>query len=118
MRGWTVSSHVSCGTYKGETAPKWVRSVKDTPWLDVSATLGDDGFVNVAVVNIHDTEDLESRVEGAQGEISVFTVTASDLFVTNMKGKEEVAIQESTWDGSGLYKFPRHSLTLLRWKAE
>lgn len=118
MRGWTVASHVSCGTYDGETTPKWIRSAKDTPWLDVSATIGDDGFTNVAVVNIHDTKDLESRVEGAQGEVSVFTVTATDLAVTNMNGKEEVAIQESSWNGSGLYVFPRHSLTLLRWKAE
>lgn len=118
MRGWTVSSHVSCGTYEGETSPKWVRSVKDTPWLDVSATVGEDGFVNVAVVNIHETQDLESRIEGAHGQVTVFTVTAEDLFATNMKGKEEVAIQESTWNAGGTYTFLRHSLTLLRWKAE
>jgi alpha-N-arabinofuranosidase len=118
MRGWTVASHVSCGTYDGETTPKWIRSAKDTPWLDVSATLGDDGFANLAVVNIHDSQDFESRVEGAQGEVTVFTVTADDLSASNMNGKEEVAIKESTWDGSGSYVFPRHSLTLLRWKAE
>ncbi|KAJ6190386.1 hypothetical protein N7519_000407 [Penicillium mononematosum] len=118
MRGWTVASHVSCGTYDGETTPKWIRSAKDTPWLDVSAALGDDGFVNLAVVNIHDSQDFDSRVEGAQGEVTVFTVTADDLSASNMNGKEEVAIKESTWDGSGSYVFPRHSLTLLRWKAE
>jgi alpha-N-arabinofuranosidase len=117
MRGWTIGSHVSCGTYEGETSPKWVRSAKDTPWLDVSATVGEDGFVNVAVVNIHETDDSVARVEGAQGSVTVFTVTADDLLATNMRGKEEVAIQESTWNGEGTYTFQRHSLTLLRWKA-
>jgi alpha-N-arabinofuranosidase len=35
-----------------------------------------------------------------------------------MKGKQEVGLTESTWDGKGAYKFPKHSFTLLRWKAE
>lgn len=117
MRGWTIGSHVSSGTYEGETTPKWIRGAVQTPWLDVSASLGEDGFVNVAVVNIHEEKDLESRVEGAKGEVEVFTVTGADVSVTNMKGKQEVAIQESSWNGSGSYVFPKHSLTLLRWKA-
>jgi hypothetical protein len=44
---------------------------------------------------------LRGRVEGAQGEVTVFTITADDLSASNMNGKEEVAIKESTWDGSG-----------------
>lgn len=118
MRGWTIGAHVSCGAYEGETCPAWVRSVKDTPWLDVSATLGEDGYVNAAVVNIREDKDIESKVEGVTGEVSVFTVTGADVSVSNMKGKEEVGITESTWDGKGAYVFPKHSLTLLRWKAE
>lgn len=117
MRGWTIGSHVSCGTYEGETAPKWVRGAVQTPWLDVSASLGEDGFVNVAVINIHEERDLESLVEGAKGEVLVFTVTGRDVSATNMNGTEEVAIKESTWGGKGSYVFPKHSLTLLRWKA-
>jgi alpha-N-arabinofuranosidase len=118
MRGWTIASHVSCGTYEGETLPKWIRSAKDTPWLDVSATLGEDGFVNVAVINIHDEMDLESVVEGAGGEVTVFTVTGASVAATNMNGAEEVRVEESQWGGKGAYVFPKHSLTLLRWKAE
>ncbi|KAJ5086439.1 Glycoside hydrolase superfamily [Penicillium alfredii] len=118
MRDWTVGAHVSCGVCEGETSPVWLRSAKDTPWLNVSATLGDDGYANVAVVNVHDTQDLESRVEGVCGDVAVFTVTAADILATNMEGAEEVRVQESTWDGSGNYAFPKHSLTLLRWKAE
>jgi alpha-N-arabinofuranosidase len=117
MRGWTIGSHVSSGTYEGETSPVWLRGAMQTPWLDVSATIGEDGFVNVAVVNINEEKDLESKVEGATGEVEVFTVTGADVSVTNMKGKEEVAVVESTWSGEGTYVFPKHSLTLLRWKA-
>lgn len=118
MRGWTVAAHVACGTYDGETAPQWVRSAKVIPWLDVSATIGEDGFANVAVVNIHESMDFESMIEGLVGAAAVFTVTAADVMATNMKGTEEVRVQESTWDGKGTYVFPKHSLTLMRWKAE
>ncbi|RHZ48097.1 alpha-N-arabinofuranosidase [Aspergillus thermomutatus] len=118
MRGWTINPHVSCGTYEGETTPKWVRTVKDTPWLDVSATLGEDGYVNVAVVNISDKKDIESKFEGATGGVTVFTVTGDSISACNMKGKQEVGVTESTWDGKGAYRFPKHSFTLLRWKAE
>ena len=118
MRGWTIGAHVSCGTYEGETSPKWLRSAMDTPWLDVSATLGEDGFANLAVVNIHEQKSFEATVEGVQGEVAVFTVTADSVAATNMKGREEVQVQESTWDSSGTYVFPKHSITLLRWKAE
>lgn len=118
MRGWTVAAHVSCGVYEGETSPAWLRGARDTPWLDVSATLGEDGYANLAVVNIHDEKSFEGVVEGVVGGAEVFTVTAGDVMATNMKGTEEVSVQESTWDGKGPYVFPKHSLTLLRWKAE
>jgi alpha-N-arabinofuranosidase len=117
MRGWTISAHLSCATYEGETSPKWVRGVKETPWLDVSATLGEDGYVNLAVVNIHEEKGIETKIDGISGEASVFTVTADNVAATNMKGKEEVDVAESTWDGKGAYVFPKHSFTLLRWKA-
>lgn len=118
MRGWTISAHVSCGTYEGETAPKWLRGTVDTPWLDVSASLGEDGYANLAVVNIHEEKGFETAVEGIVGTAQVFTVTGGDVMATNMKETEEVRVEESTWDGSGKYVFPKHSLTLLRWKAE
>lgn len=118
MRGWTISAHVACGVYDGETSPQWVRGVKDMPWLDVSATLGEDGYTNAAVINIHDSKDIESKIEGVSGQTSVFTVTAGDVMATNMKGKQEVGVTESVWDGKGPYLFPKHSLTLLRWRSD
>ncbi|KAJ5660050.1 alpha-L-arabinofuranosidase C [Penicillium longicatenatum] len=118
MRGWTVAAHVSCGTYEGETAPKWLRGTVDTPWLDVSASLGEDGYANLAVVNIHEEKGFETVVEGVVGTAQVFTVTGGDVMATNMKETEEVRVEESVWNGEGKYVFPKHSLTLLRWKAE
>ena len=119
MRGWTIGAHVACSVYEGETSPKWLRGAKDTPWLDVSATLNDDGWVSVGVVNVHESKDFETTVEGVpEAEIKVYTVNGSGVSVTNMKGKEEVGVQESVWDGKGTYTFPKHSLTMLRWKPE
>jgi alpha-N-arabinofuranosidase len=117
MRGWTISAHISVSAYEGETHPKWVRGVKDTPWLDVSATLGEDGYVNVVVINIHEEKGIEAKLDGPSGEVTVFTVTGDNPAVTNMKGKEEVGLVETKWDAQGPYVFPKHSLTLLRWKA-
>lgn len=118
MRGWTIGTHVSCATYQGETSPKWLQGVKEVPWLDASAALGEDGFATLAVVNIHDSQSFATKVEGVQGAIQVFTVTGEHVMVSNLEGKEEVCVQESSWDGAGLYTFPKHSLTLLRWKNE
>ncbi|PGH27373.1 hypothetical protein AJ80_00851 [Polytolypa hystricis UAMH7299] len=118
MRGWTIATHVSSGTYDGETQPKWIRGIKDTPWLDVSASVNEEGWVSLAVVNIHEDKDMEVKVEGVVGnDVKVYTVTGKDVTVTNMKGEQAVSVQESVWDGQGLYTFPKHSLTLLRWKA-
>jgi alpha-N-arabinofuranosidase len=119
MRGWTVAAHVSCGTYEGETAPVWLRSAMETPWLDVSASVGEDGHANLVVVNIHEEKGFETKVEGVSGEVEVFTVTGDGVAATNMKGNaEEVGVKESTWDGQGNYTFPKLSITLMRWKAE
>ncbi|KAI5286724.1 hypothetical protein KEM54_006556 [Ascosphaera aggregata] len=126
MRGHAVATHVSSPYFEDgfETdgiAPSWLGwlgGVKDTPYLDVSAALGDDGYVSAVIVNAHDTKDFEAKVEGVNGnEVQVFTVWAEDVNACNMNGKEEVGVKESTWDGKGLYTFLRHSVTMLRWKA-
>ncbi|PGH15598.1 hypothetical protein AJ79_02380 [Helicocarpus griseus UAMH5409] len=119
MRGWTIGAHVSCGAYDGATEPKWLRAVKDTPWLDVSATIGDDGWANVIVVNVHEQRDFETKVEGVNAdEVQVFTVTGEDVTVTNMKGENKVGVVQSVWNGKGLYTFPKHSLTMMRWSTQ
>ncbi|KAL2071425.1 hypothetical protein VTL71DRAFT_12660 [Oculimacula yallundae] len=117
MRGWTVGVHVSGGAYDGVTEPKWLQNVLDqgASWLDVSASVNEDGILSLAVVNVSETEDFETELTGAGKDVEVYTVTGKNVTVVNEGEKQEVGIQESKWDGQGKYKFPKHSFTLLRW---
>lgn len=119
MRGSTVSVNVRAGEYQGDTQPVWIRGAIETPWLDVSAALDEGGFLNLAVVNIHESNDFETELKGVAGgkQVEVHTVSGNDVKVVNTENKEEVGIKQTQWDGNGLFKFPKHSLTLLRWKA-
>ncbi|EFQ27215.1 alpha-L-arabinofuranosidase [Colletotrichum graminicola] len=118
MRGSTIATHVRSPEYEGATEPNWIRGAIETPYLDVSATVDDNGFVNLAVVNIHETKsftvDLEGVKEGA--DIQVYTVTGENVGVVNKGDENPVGIAESTWDGKGAYEFQKASVTLLRWK--
>lgn len=117
MRGWTVGVHVRAGAYDGVTEPKWLQAVLDqgASWLDVSASVNEEGELSLVVVNISETEDLETEVNGVGSEVEVFTITGKDARVVNTVGKEEVGVKESKWDGKGRYTFPRLSMTMLRW---
>ncbi|KAI3327772.1 glycoside hydrolase family 51 protein [Xylariaceae sp. AK1471] len=119
MRGWTVATHVRAGAYGGETQPGWLQgALEGAPFLDVSASVDEQSYVSLAVVNISETEDFEVEVKGVVGkDVSVYTVTAPQVTATNTEAKEEVGIAESTWNGEGPYKFPKHSFTMLRWKS-
>lgn len=118
MRGWTVAAHVTCGSYTGETAPTWLQGVLEdgAPWLDVSAVLDESEFVNVAVVNISAEKDFETTVKGVSDKVEVHSVTGSGVEAVNVAGKEEVDVKQTEWDGKGAFVFPKHSMTLLRWK--
>jgi alpha-N-arabinofuranosidase len=120
MRGKTVGAHVRSGAYEGRTKPAWVRMTEDTPWLDVSCALSDDGFMNLAVINISEDRDLETRIIGLEPKVvEVFAVGTDNTSVsdTNFDGVQRVGIAESKWDGNGNYTFPKHTFSLLRWKA-
>ena len=119
MHGWTISTHVACGAYAGSTEPEWIRGAMDTPWLDVSATIDHDGWVNVCTINIHEEEDMEVELKGVKNDAAItdYLITGRDVHVTNMDGKEEVGIQKKELRATTSYTFPRHSLTLRRWKT-
>ncbi|KAG9686070.1 family 51 glycoside hydrolase, partial [Aureobasidium melanogenum] len=119
MRGWTVAVNVRCGEYEGETEPKWIRGTIETPWLDVSATINEEGVVSMAVVNVSDSKDFSTKLEGVSSEsVAVYTVTGDNPMVANTNGNEdEVIIKETKWDGKGEFTFPKHSVTMLRWMA-
>ena len=118
MRGHTVAVNVRSPEYGGRTNPNWVRGTIETPFLDVSACVGDDGFVNLAVTNVSEDNDYEVDLRGVEsGDVEVFTVGGDNVNVVNTEGEQKVGIKEGKWDGQGKYTFAKHSFTLLRWKG-
>lgn len=78
----------------------------------------DKEFVNVAVVNISDERDFETTLKGVSGStVEVHSVAGSDVKAVNVAGEENVGVKQSEWDGEGAFVFPKHSMTLLRWKS-
>lgn len=120
MRGSAIAVHVSSGEYLGETQPPWIRGAIETPWLDVSAALDDQGYATLAVVNIHESQDFETDIQGLAVGIraQVFTVSGQDVKVVNTEDDQKVGVREADWDSSGTFTFPKHSLTMIRWTPE
>jgi alpha-N-arabinofuranosidase len=120
MRGHAIALNVRSPEYTGRTNPEWIRATIETPFLDCSATIGDDGYVTLAVVNIDETKGYSVKLEGvAKSEVDVYTVGGKDIHVRNTDGVQEVGVEESKWDASSdsTFSFKKHSLTLLRWNA-
>jgi alpha-N-arabinofuranosidase len=122
MRGKTLAVHVCASAYTGRTFPEWLQTTSDTPLLDVSAALSDDGYVNLAVVNISENKSMSTAlsVPHTSGTVSVFVVggNVNGIRDNNTEHSQKVYIRESKWHGDGPYTFEAHSFTLLRWKAE
>lgn len=117
MRGHTIALNVRAPEYTGRTNPNWIRGTIETPLLDCSAALGDDGYINLAVTNVSEDRDFDVSLEGLQAEnVEVHTVSGDNVQVVNTAEEQKVGIKESNWDGKGAYKFGKHSFTLLRWK--
>lgn len=116
MRGSAVGVSVRSEEYEGVTEPKWIRGTIETPFLDVSCAKTDNGWVSLAVVNVHESKAFETELEGVKGPVTVYTVTGEHPMVNNMDGKQNVGIEEGEWNCKGAYKFQKHSLTMLRWK--
>jgi alpha-L-arabinofuranosidase len=123
MHGKTVGVQVACEAYDGKLESSWSKGApwkadsEGVSWLDVSACVDKEGWVNTVVVNVHEERDFETEVVGVGGKVEVFTVTGRDVNVTNMDGKEEVGVTETRWDGKGKYRFGKHSMTMMRWKV-
>ena len=119
VRGWTVACHVRSGSYTGPTKPEWIQGTLEqgAPWLDVSGSVDEDGTVSLVVVNIHEEADLETELRGVGKHVTTYSVTGPGAKAVNVAGKEEVSLQEGQWNGTGgRFVFPKHSMTLLRWK--
>ncbi|KAI9876474.1 MAG: hypothetical protein M1823_007274, partial [Watsoniomyces obsoletus] len=79
MRGSLIAVHVGCEFYEGPTKPVWLRTVKETPFIDISATVDDKSFVNMCVINLHLEKDFETAIGGVEGEVQAFTVTGTNV---------------------------------------
>jgi alpha-N-arabinofuranosidase len=117
MRGYTIALNVRSPEYSGRTNPKWIRGTIETPLLDCSATVSEDGYVNLAVANVSEEFDFEVLLEGLKAEdVEVHTVSDDHVQATNTAQEQNVGIKESKWNGKGCFTFTKHSFTLLRWK--
>jgi len=119
MRGKSLATHVSSAAYEGKTFPAWLASTMDLPLLDVSAALSEDGWMNLAVVNISEKEAMSTTLPKIAGPVQVFVVGGKGNHIrdNNQEGAESVAIRESCWEGHGKFTFEEHSFTLLRWNS-
>jgi alpha-N-arabinofuranosidase len=119
MRGSALAVHVECAEYEGATEPAWIRGTVATPWLDVSAGIGDDGWATLAVVNMHRSQAFVATIEGIPkgSEMEVHTVTGPNFDAVNTFDKEDVQVKTTREKSVGSFEFLKHSLTLLRWKA-
>ncbi|KAL9087890.1 MAG: hypothetical protein Q9165_006452 [Trypethelium subeluteriae] len=118
MRGHLLAVNVRCPEYEGPTQPKWIRGTVATPFLDVSATINEENIVSMVVVNIHESKDYETPLEGiTAGDVQVHHITGENPKAGNTQEKTEVKVDESRWDGKGPFIFRKHSIYMLRWQA-
>ncbi|KAK5166895.1 uncharacterized protein LTR77_007624 [Saxophila tyrrhenica] len=120
MRGWTIATHTSSPCYEGTTEPKWLQNAGETPWLDVSATVDDDGSVNLVVVNVNPDESFQLKLDGMEGDdrsVDAYTVTANSWNAVNTADKEEVSLEHQSHSKLKEYTFPKMSITMLRWRT-
>jgi alpha-N-arabinofuranosidase len=120
MRGRSLAVHTRSQAYNGKTMPEWLATTMDLPLMDVSAALDDEGYVNLAVVNLHESDAAETKLPAIEGPVKVFTVggNVNGIRDNNEESNEKVYIRESKWQGGESFSFEKHSFTLLRWKAE
>ena len=64
MRGHTLAVNIQSPEYEGPTKPEWIRGKIETPWLDVSASINDEGVVSLVAVNVSDTRDFVTKMDG------------------------------------------------------
>ena len=123
MHGSTISVHLTCSEYTGPTTPEWIRSTAiATPWLDVSAALDKDGFVNLVVVNIHPEKDLQADLQGIGAEdVETFVVTGDNPLAEEVHLDENGSgYKKGTFNasgGKGQFTLAKHSITLFRWSS-
>lgn len=119
MKGYLIAAQLTCEEYTGSTKQNFCRATMRTPYLDVSACYDEEeGMANLAVVNRHLETNMEVKLGGVSGKVQVFEIYHEDVMATNMGGEQKVGIVEKNVElNDGKYTFPKHSFSMLRWKA-
>jgi alpha-N-arabinofuranosidase len=124
--GTSLDAFVESGTYDTEEffvgLSEQTTRQTDVPYLDVSATLQDDGTVIVNVVNRHLDQAMATDIiaqEGSfEGPFEVHEVNGPDIKTVNNFGEEPVTTtrhDDLDVDGDQFtYSFPPHSFTMLK----
>jgi alpha-N-arabinofuranosidase len=119
MRGDTIALNVRSPEYTGRTNPAWIRGTIETPFLDCSAIINNNGWVSLAVVNVSEEKDYSVKLEGVpESNVDVYQVTGENVDVVNTEAVQNVKIEEIEWEGRDMVVFKRHSLTMLVWRAQ
>jgi alpha-N-arabinofuranosidase len=128
MFGTSLNVYVDCDTYDTDEfylglAEQATRQT-DVPFLDVSAAYNN-GEIVIAVINRHKDNaivtDLNSQEGLFDGDFEIYEVNGPDIKAendfgkTNVKSeqKESVKLKKAS---TFTYKFPAHSLTMLKGK--
>ncbi|KAK8220378.1 glycoside hydrolase superfamily [Phyllosticta capitalensis] len=122
MRGHAVPVNVRCAEYEGPTKPEWIRGTIETPWLDVSATVSEDGWLNLAVVNMHKEQGIDASTDGiVEGKTIHWTTVseATDELNSSLdSGTTDVQVKEVQHLSTDKLYFRKMSFNLLRWKLD
>lgn len=125
--GTALDVFVESGTYDTtEQFPlglgEQTATIRDVPYLDVSATHQPDGTVVISVVNRHRdsaiTADILAQEGAFSGSFEVFEVNGPDIKARNDFGSEQVRTERkpavAASGRSFQYTFPPHSFTMLK----
>lgn len=86
----------------------------------IEATLGTYPRCKNSIASPDNFPEMGDSKCAANIEVQAYTVSSSCVDDTNMDGNQEVAITESIWksrEEESKFRFPKHSITMLRWKT-
>ena len=131
MKGESLDVFVDCGKY--DTSPDFSlgdnevkASVKDVPYLDVTAALDGDDLV-ICVVNRDKDKAIATDIICQQakfsGPVEVYEINGPDIKSENTVNRTTVSTQKKAdlknpGNANLRYSFPAHSITLLKGKVK
>lgn len=130
MLGNSLDVYVDCDTYSttrgfslGDNESR--ASLKNVPFLDVSAAINGDELV-IAVINRHRDKSISTSIECQEssfsGKVEVYEINGPDIKSENDFGKENVSTVRkkdiAVARNEFVYSFPPHSITMIKGKVK